>query len=52
MLKKMFNNSVKFVMSSLPVIMTAMLVIHTNSTASIANGQPVPPKTLKRYRKF
>ena len=52
MLKKLFDKGVKFAMSSLPAIMTAMLVIHTNSTSSFVNGQPVPPKTLKKYRKF
>lgn len=52
MLKKLFDKGVKFAMSSLPAIMTAMLVIHANSAASIVNGQPVPPKTLRKYRKF
>lgn len=52
MLKKLFNNGVKFVMKSLPVIMTAMLVVHASSTASFINGQPIPPQTLKKYRKF
>ncbi len=52
MLKKAFNKCVCFAMSSLPAILTALLVIHTNSTASSINGQPTPPASLKNYRKF
>lgn len=52
MLKKILNKGIKFAMSSLPTILSALLVIHTNSTSSLINGQPVPPKSLKKYRKF
>lgn len=50
--KKVFNKGVALVMKSLPVILPALLVIHTNATASTANGQPTPPDSIKKYRKF
>ena len=51
-MKKAFNKVFTFAMNSLPVILTGLLVIHTNSTGSLANGQPEAPASLKKYRKF
>lgn len=50
--KKVITKSIGFVMRAIPVLVPVLLVIHTNSTASIINGQPVPPSGLKKYRKF
>lgn len=50
--RKIFNKGVGFVMKSLPVILPVLLVIHTNATASGVNGQPTPPDSIKKYRKF
>lgn len=52
MFKKLFTKGMCAIMSSLPVFMAALLIIHTNSTASGINGQPTPPEGLKKYRKF
>lgn len=51
-MKKTLNKVFRFAMNSLPMVLTAMLVIHTNSTSSLFNGQPTPPASLKKYRKF
>ena len=50
--KTLFNKGVCLMMKSLPVILSALLVIHTNATASTANGQPTPPDGIRKYRKF
>ncbi len=51
-LKKVIDKGGRIFMRALPIIITALLVIHTNSTASTFNGQPKPPVGLKKYRKF
>ena len=51
-MKKIFNKVVSFSLKMMPVILTGLLIIHTNSTASIINGQPVPPASVRKYRKF
>lgn len=50
--RKIINKGIGFVMKALPVIVPALLVISTNSTASPINGQPTPPASIKKYRKF
>ena len=50
--KKIFKKGIGFAMKALPVIVPALLVIHTNATASAINGQPTPPESIKKYRKF
>lgn len=50
--KKIFNKVCCLAMKSLPVILPVLLVIHTNATASVINGQPVPPNSIRKYRKF
>lgn len=50
--KKLLDKGMCFAMGALPVLLTGLLIIHTNSAASGINGQPVPPKNLKKYRKF
>lgn len=51
-MKKVFDKVVSFAMKMMPVILTGLLIIHTNSTASGFNGQPVPPASVRKYRKF
>lgn len=36
----------------IPIIVPVLLSIHANSTASFTNGQPIPPKNLRKYRRF
>lgn len=50
--KKLLDKGMCFAMGALPVLLTGLLIIHTNSTGSLANGQPTPPKNLRKYRKF
>lgn len=52
LLKRVLRKGGILVMRALPFVTTAMLVIHTNSTACVLNGQPKPPESLKKYRKF
>lgn len=56
MLKKyskiLLEKATKFTLTSLPGLLTAMLIIHTNSTGCFINGQPTPPDSIKKYRKF
>ena len=51
-MKKFLNKGISFAMKAIPVIVPVLLVIHTNATASTANGQPTPPASIKNYRKF
>lgn len=50
--KSIVKQFVCFATKAIPVILPVLLVIHTNSTASGINGQPTPPDSLKKYRKF
>lgn len=50
--KKILKKGVSFTMKALPVIVPVLMVIHTNATASAINGQPTPPASMKKYRKF
>lgn len=50
--RKIINKGIGFAMKALPVIVPALLIIHANSTASVINGQPTPPASIKKYRKF
>lgn len=56
MFKKTIKNSVSklsyWAVKALPVVIPVLLVLNANSTASIYNGQPIPPSGLKKYRKF
>ncbi len=40
------------IIKSIPALAMIMVVINANSVASPVNGQPVPPKDLKKFRKF
>ncbi len=50
--KKVYGKVVILALKALPVILFAFLTMHTNSTASSVNGQPTPPDSIKKYRKF
>ena len=45
--KKLCQKGASFAIKALPVIVPAFLLFHTNS-----NGQPTPPNSIKKYRKF
>ena len=47
-LNKLGPTLIKFV----PVCAALMVVIKSNSTSTLMNGQPEVPKGLKKYRKF
>ena len=51
-IKKLISAGYKFAMKALPVCAMAMAVINANSTSCWLNGQPTPPESLKKYRKF
>ncbi len=36
----------------IPVVIPVLLIMHANCSASTINGQPTPPASLKKYRKF
>lgn len=50
--KKLCQKGASFAIKALPVIVPAFLLFHTNSTCCIINGQPTPPNSIKKYRKF
>lgn len=51
-LKKSMSKGINGIIKILPVILPIALIVSSNSAASFANGQPVPPESLKKYRKF
>lgn len=51
-MKKFLNKVVPTLIKFVPVCAALMLVINSNSTSTILNGQPEAPKGLKKYRKF
>ena len=51
-IKKIAKKVIPLIIKAVPVILALALVINSNSTSCIFNGQPVPPKGLKKYRKF
>lgn len=51
-MKKFLNNVVPALIKIVPVCSALMLVINSNSTSTVWNGQPEAPKGLKKYRKF
>ena len=51
-IQKIVSAGYKIGMKVLPFCAMAVAVININSTGCWVNGQPTPPETLKRYRKF
>ena len=51
-LKKIQTKVIPNLIKIVPVCAALMLVINSNSTSTVMNGQPEPPKGLKKYRKF
>ncbi len=51
-IKKTLNKFAGKAMKLIPVILPVLLIMHANSTASVINGQPVMPESMKKYRKF
>lgn len=50
--KKMVSKAIVWTARILPVIVPALLIFNANSTGCMFNGQPDPPKNLRKYRKF
>lgn len=50
--KSLYEKGVILTMRALPIIIPILLILHTNSTACTVNGQPTPPDSIKKYRKF
>lgn len=50
--KELYRKGTTFLIKLLPAIMTVVLVLQSNATACSINGQPTPPKSIKKYRKF
>lgn len=46
------TKAVPALLKIVPACAALMLIINSNSTSTILNGQPEPPKSLKKYRKF
>ena len=51
-MKIFFEKAVKGLMAVLPVITMFSVTVSANTIASLTCGQPVPPASLKKYRKF
>lgn len=51
-MKKFVSKGMGCVARILPVIVPALLIFNANSTGCFINGQPDPPKNLRKYRKF
>lgn len=51
-MKRLFNKAMASFVAAIPVIAAFAITVSANNVASPTCGQPVPPETLKRYRKF
>lgn len=51
-MKKFLVKAMKGLMAALPVITMFSVTVSANTIASPMCGQPVPPASLKKYRKF
>lgn len=50
--KNLLSKGMGWAAKTLPVIVPALLIFNANSTGCFFNGQPDPPKNLRKYRKF
>lgn len=51
-MKKIFKKAIGAFIAVIPAVAAVAMTISANSIASPYNGQPVPPESLKKYRKF
>ena len=51
-MKKIFSKTVDAFIAVIPIIAAVSITISANSIASPVHGQPIPPRSLKNYRKF
>lgn len=51
-MKNGFHKAMATLISTIPVIAAFAITVSANNIASPCMGQPVPPKNLKKYRKF
>lgn len=51
-MKNCLKKAAAAAISAIPAVATVAMTISANNIASPYNGQPVPPASLKKYRKF
>lgn len=51
-MKKLFKKAIGSLIAVIPVMSVFAMTVSANNLASPRLGQPVPPKNLKKYRKF
>lgn len=51
-MKKLFVKAIGVFIAVLPVITMFSVTVSANTSASPVCGQPIPPVSLKKYRKF
>lgn len=51
-MKKFLSRAIGLFIAAIPVIAVFAMTVSANNIASPTCGQPIPPKNLKKYRKF
>lgn len=51
-MKKFLSKAIGLLIAIIPVMAAFAMTLSANSIASPIHGQPIPPKSLKKYRKF
>lgn len=51
-MKKVLTKVIGILIAALPVVATMAMTVSANSIATPTWGQPVPPESIKKYRKF
>lgn len=51
-MKALLKKAAAALVAVIPAITALAMTISANNIASPCNGQPVPPESLKKYRKF
>lgn len=51
-MKKFLNKAIGAFIAIIPVVAAFAVTVSANNIASPHASQPVPPKSLKKYRKF
>lgn len=51
-MNKLLKKVLSAFIAAIPAIAAVAMVVSANSIASPTYGQPVPPPSLKKYRKF
>ena len=51
-MKKFLTKAIGSLIATIPIIAAFAMTASANNIASPCMGQPMPPKNLKKYRKF